>query len=162
MALRRHLRILAGGTEEQAVTTKSWKVAFASSDRKRVDQHFGSASALVTYAVTTEQATLVEMAQFSELEQDGHEGKLAAKLALLKDCAAVYCQAVGGSAIQQLLAIGVQPVRVVEGVPITRLLAELQAALRADVLPWANTVRQRQNNNNPDRFAAMEAEGWQE
>ncbi|QQS55841.1 MAG: nitrogen fixation protein NifX [Candidatus Competibacteraceae bacterium] len=140
--------------------TTTVKLAFASSDRKRVDQHFGSASALAIYAVSEQQATLLEFAQFGDLEQDGHEDKLATKLALVRDCAAVYCQAIGGSAIRQLLAAGVQPIRVEENMPVERLLNEAQTALKSGTAPWLPGVRRRRND--PQRFEAMEAEGWQE
>lgn len=159
MKLRRHLWIVTGGTEEAAMAT-TVRLAFASSDRRRVDQHFGSARALAIYAVNEQQATLLEFAQFGDLEQDGHEDKLAAKLALVRDCAAVYCQAVGGSAIRQLLAAGVQPIRVEEDAPVERLLDEARAALRAGTAPWSIGARRRRND--PGRFEAMEAEGWRE
>ena len=55
------------------MTTTTVRLAFASSDRKRVDQHFGSACGLAIYAVNEQQATLLEFAQFGDLEQDGHE-----------------------------------------------------------------------------------------
>ncbi|HAO32119.1 MAG TPA: nitrogen fixation protein NifX [Candidatus Competibacteraceae bacterium] len=181
MALRRHLRILAGGIDpagsrcaaralseapnEEAIMTPALKVAFATSDRHQVDQHFGAASALLIYEVDPEQARVVEFAQFGELDQDGHESKLAAKFALLQGCAVVYCQAVGGSAIQQLLALGVQPMRIEAGAPIAPLLAELQTALRGDGGPaWLRRIvaRQRQADTDGSRFAAMEAEGWRD
>lgn len=167
MALRRHLRILAGGIEEQRMTTTTLvvKAAFATSDRHQVDEHFGAASAMLIYAITPDQATVVEFAQFGDLDCDGHEDKLAAKLALLQGCAVVYCQAVGGSAIQQLLALGVQPIRVEAHTSIASLIADLQAALRSDHSPaWLNRLirRQHQNDHADTRFAAMEAEGWQD
>jgi len=166
MALRRHLRILNGGIEEQRpMTTPVIKVAFATSDRHQVDEHFGAASAMLIYAVTPDQATVIEFAQFGELDQDGHESKLAAKLALLQGCAVVYCQAVGGSAIQQLLALGVQPIRVEAHTTIASLITELQAALRGGHSPaWLNRLihRPRQHDPAAARFAAMEAEGWRE
>ncbi|MBL8258384.1 MAG: nitrogen fixation protein NifX [Candidatus Competibacteraceae bacterium] len=141
------------------------KAAFATGDRHRVDQHFGAASALLLYDVTGARASVAEFAQFGELDQDGHESKLAAKLDLLQGCAVVYCQAIGGSAIQQLLAIGVQPVRVEANAPITPLLAELQTALRGGPAPaWFGRVlaRQRQAESDQARFDAMEAEGWRD
>ncbi len=164
MALRRHLRILIGGIKERRMTTPVLKAAFATSDRHRIDQHFGAATALLTYAVTPDGATVVEFAQFGDLERDGHEDKLAAKLAVLEGCAVVYCEAVGGSAIQQLLAIGVQPIRVDSGAAIPPLLAQLQASLRGEgAPPWLSRVLARQRGpERGDRFAAMEAEGWQE
>ncbi|MDG4597469.1 MAG: NifB/NifX family molybdenum-iron cluster-binding protein [Candidatus Contendobacter sp.] len=145
--------------------TPSIKAAFATSDRHKIDQHFGTASAILIYTVTPEQATVVEFAQFGDLDQDGHEDKLAAKLALLQGCTVVYCQAVGGSAIQQLLALGIQPIRVDTGAVIAPLLADLQAALRGGQGPaWLNRAiaRQRQTESADERFAMMEAEGWRE
>ncbi|MFO1424616.1 MAG: NifB/NifX family molybdenum-iron cluster-binding protein [Candidatus Competibacteraceae bacterium] len=145
--------------------TPAIKAAFATSDRHKIDQHFGTASAILIYAVTPEQATMVEFAQFGDLDQDGHEDKLAAKLALLQGCTVVYCQAVGGSAIQQLLAAGVQPMRVEAGAAIAPLLADLQTALRGGQAPaWLNRAiaRQRQPQSADERFAMMEAEGWRE
>lgn len=166
MALRRHLRILAGGIKDaEQDMTPSIKAAFATSDRHKIDQHFGTATAILIYAVTPDQATVVEFAQFGDLDQDGHEDKLAAKLALLQGCTVVYCQAVGGSAIQQLLAVGVQPMRVEAGTAIAPLLAELQVALRGGQAPvWLNRAiaRQQQPESAEARFAAMEAEGWRE
>ena len=145
--------------------TPTIKAAFATSDRHKVDQHFGAASGLLIYTVTPEQTTMVEFAQFGDLDRDGHEDKLAAKLALLQGCAVVYCQAVGGSAIQQLLAAGVQPMRVEAGTAISPLLFDLQAALRGSQAPaWLNRAiaRQRQAESTDARFAMMEAEGWRE
>ncbi|MCP5197036.1 MAG: nitrogen fixation protein NifX [Gammaproteobacteria bacterium] len=166
MALLRHLRILAGGTEEKpGMTTPTIKAAFATSDRQRVNQHFGAASGILIYAVTPNQATMVEFAQFGALDRDGHEDKLAAKLAVLRGCAVIYCEAVGGSAIQQLLTLGVQPLRVEPGIPITTLVAELQAALQGDAPTWLNRAMSRQHKADDQtgaRFAAMEAEGWQD
>jgi len=161
MGLQRHLRILPGRTEAPAMLP-TLKVAFATSDRKHVDQHFGSASAFVIYAVTPEQAVLLEVAQFENLLQDSHEDKLAAKLALLEGCAAVYCQAVGGSAIRQLLQRSIQPLRVEEGAVIDHLLGELQQEWRTGGSGWLAKAAQGRPADGLYRFAAMEAEGWQE
>lgn len=138
------------------------KVAFASSDRQHVDQHFGAAQAFAVYSVDPQSSVLSEVAEFLESAMDGNEGKLAAKIALLRDCVAVYCQAVGASAIQQLLAQGIQPVKVTEGMPIDALIAMLQEELRAGPTGWLAKAMQRQRRNDSSRFAAMEAEGWQE
>lgn len=161
MALQRHLRIVDGNPGE-APAGAVVKVAFATADRIHVDQHFGSACSFVIYAVGPAQAALVEIAQFGDLPQDGHEDKLPAKLALLEGCAAVYCQAVGGSAIRQLLSRGIQPLRVAEGALIERVLQELTAALPAQPPPWLAKALQRQAGTDTDRFAVMEAEGWPE
>jgi nitrogen fixation protein NifX len=138
------------------------KVAFATTDRKHVNQHFGSAQTFVIYSVSQEQTALVEIAEFGELSQDGHEAKLAGKLELLKGCAAVYCQAVGGSAIRQLIAHGIQPIRVDENTAIEQLLRDFKGELETDSSSWLAKTSKRQGSSDAKRFDAMEAEGWQE
>ena len=59
------------------------KVAFASTDRTRVNQHFGAAEGFVVYEVTPDKATLVGVAEFAEEAMDGNEDKLGAKVDFL-------------------------------------------------------------------------------
>lgn len=155
----RHLRLVNMSGEAMDMTLK---VAFASSDRRCVNQHFGAARAFVIYAVREDRSELIEVAQFHEVPMDGHEGKLAAKIALLSGCAAVFCQAVGASAIQQLMAIGVQPVKVFEGTRIENLIGSLQQQLREGPPRWLVKALRSQGRSDEARFAAMEQEGWQE
>lgn len=138
------------------------KVAFASSDRKHVDQHFGAARAFAIYAIDTDSISLIEVAEFMETAMDGHEGKLAAKIALLAGCTAVYCQAIGASAIQQLMAQSIQPVKVPEGAPIDSLTAALQADLQSGPSGWIAKALRRSAPRDAARFDAMAEEGWQE
>lgn len=138
------------------------KVAFATTDMVHVNQHFGSARSFAVYAVNPEQVELMEAAQFGELSQDGNEDKLSVKLQLLDGCAAVYCQAVGASAIKQIIAQGIQPIKVHEGSTIKDLLSDLQAEMKAGPSSWlAKAINQ---NKGPDlqRFDEMEQEGWDE
>ena len=154
----RHLK-LVHSTEK--VAAMSIRIAFASSDRRVVDQHFGAAEAFCIYELTLDDARLVEVAEFhdSDVIMDGHEGKLAGKIALLENCAAVYCNAVGASAIKQLLAAGIQPMKVAEGTLVDELLCGLNQDLKTAPPAW---LAKRMQNKNADRFAAMEAEGWSE
>lgn len=137
------------------------KIAFASSDRRLVDQHFGAAEAFCLYELAEDDARLIEVAEFhdSDTAMDGHEGKLASKIALLDGCVAVYCNAVGASAIKQLLAAGIQPMKVEEGTPVDELLCGLNQSLKRDPPAWlAKHIKPK----DEDRFASMEAEGWSE
>ena len=134
------------------------KIAFATSDRRAVNQHFGAAESFAVYEVGEHEARLIEVAEFIETAMDGHEGKLAAKVELLGYCAAVYCNAVGASAIQQLLAGGIQPMRVDEGTVIEELLLGLQKNLASDPPAWLAKHLKKQSGAN--RFA--EDEEWQE
>jgi nitrogen fixation protein NifX len=149
----RHLRLV--DTKEIAMLVK---IAFATSDRRAVNQHFGAAESFAVYEVGESESRLIEVAEFIETAMDGHEGKLAAKVELLGDCAAVYCNAVGASAIQQLLAKGIQPMRVDEGTLIDELLCGLQKNLVNDPPVWL--AKHIKKQTNAGSFA--EDEEWQE
>jgi nitrogen fixation protein NifX len=93
----------------------------------------------------------------------GHnEDKLAAKIAVLEECIAVYSQAVGASAINQLKAKGIQPVKVSPGAVISDLLESLQDELRQGSGSWLAKAIVSSQPADPSRFDAMEAEGWEE
>lgn len=162
MTIERRLRVLSFGAEKSEICT-ALRVAFATSDMRAVDQHFGAAEAFAIYAVEPGRATLVEATQFGPLDRDGNEDKLAAKIAALAGCAAVYCQAVGTSAINQLRAAGIQPVKVQPGAAVADLIDALQAELRAGPSAWlARAIRQQQRAGDGARFDEMEADGWRE
>lgn len=136
------------------------KVAFATDDRARVNQHFGASVGFAIFALDGERAQLVSVAEFAEESMDGNENKLPAKIAALSGCAAVYCLAVGGSAVRQLIAAGVQPIRLEEETNIERLLGELQKAVREGGVPWVEKALGR--DKDASRFDRMAEEGWQE
>ncbi len=153
--LTRKLQVVDDGDD-----SKLLKVAFASSDRHSVDQHFGSSQSFVIYGVNLEQARLLNVSEFGALAQDGNEDKLATKLALLEGCIAVYCCACGASALRQLLSIGVQPVKVQEGAAIPELLEALQQEMREGPSSWLAKALQRTKVTSDNRFDSMEVEGW--
>ena len=138
------------------------KVAFATTDMVHVNQHFGSAKSFAVYAVDPERAELLEAAQFGDLAQDGNEDKLSVKIQLLEGCAAVYCQAVGASAIKQIIAQGIQPIKVHEGSTIKDLISDLQNEMKAGPSSWLAKAINQHKSPDSKRFDAMEEEGWDE
>lgn len=138
------------------------KVAFATTDMIHVNQHFGSAKSFAVYAVDPEKSDLLEAAQFGELAQDGNEDKLSVKIQLLDGCAAVYCQAIGASAIKQIVAQGIQPIKVHEGSTIKNLISDLQSEMKAGPSSWLAKAINQNKGPDPQRFDAMEDEGWEE
>ena len=138
------------------------KVAFATSDLQQVDQHFGAARGFAVYAVDPERFQLVEAVQFEAAEMNGNEDKLAAKIAALDGCIAVYSQAVGASAVGQLKAHGIQAVKVSPGSDIKELLLALQDELKQGPSTWLARAIDGTQRADPKRFSAMEAEGWEE
>lgn len=158
MQLQRQLRVVDPVVDIEA----SLKVAFATTDMKQVNQHFGSAQSFAIYAINSEQATLLEVAQFGRLDQDGNEDKLAIKMAALEGCGIVYSQAIGSSAVQQLLRLNIQPVRVEPGAKIGELIKALQEDLVNGPSAWVAKALATQNRADSNRFDAMEDEGWEE
>jgi len=161
MAMERRLKVLQSGTEDDWMQA-AVKVAFASSDMQQVDQHFGAAESFAIYAVDMERVELLEVVQFGQLAMDGNEDKLVAKISALDGCIAVYTQAVGASGVNQLKAKGIQPVKVSPGADVKDLLASLQDQLREGPSAWLARAIDAQKPVDPDRFQAMEAEGWDE
>lgn len=165
MGLQRRMQVIDGGsTEKQEVEfmDTALKIAFATSDMAHVNQHFGSAKSFAVYAVNPDGAKLLEASEFGQLDQDGNEDKLAAKLAVLEGCAAVYCHAVGASAVKQLVACGVQPVKVSDNVAIRDLIEMLQDEMRSGPSAWLAKAIDKQKGPDLQRFDAMEVEGWDE
>ncbi|HJV93267.1 MAG TPA: NifB/NifX family molybdenum-iron cluster-binding protein [Azonexus sp.] len=138
------------------------KVAFASTDRLRVNQHFGAAEGFAIYEVTPDKATLVGVGEFAEESMDGNEDKLIAKVDFLEGCAAVYVMAIGASAIKKLMAKGIQPIRINEVDAVDDLLAEISKAMTEGGVAWIDRAIAAQTKAKAeDRFANMEEEGWQ-
>ncbi len=160
MTIERHMRVVSPADGEQGLV--GVKVAFATTNLKQVDQHFGSAQSFALYQVDPEHASLLEVAEFGKLAQDGNEDKLSAKLDMLAGCVAVYCHAAGSSAVQQLLAKGIQPVKVTSDAEITDLIAALQEEMRQGPSAWLAKAIEREKGVDMNRFAEMEAEGWDE
>lgn len=157
-----HARRLAIVRDDQDVAEdrNALRVAFASSDRKSVDQHFGSATSFVIYTITDTTGQFEEALEFAPEAQDGNESKLAARIEALSGCNAVYVQAIGASAIGQLQRSGVYAQKAERGTPIALLIANLQGQLRSAPPAWI--VKALAEKKSADRFDEMDEEGWDE
>jgi nitrogen fixation protein NifX len=142
-------------------TGPALSVAFATSDVTVINEHFGSATRFAVYRVSAEADELVNVTRFDQAEHDGNESKLPAKIAALEGCAAVFCQAVGGSAIRQLLAQGIQPIKVEAGTTIGATLAYLRGELAQPAAPWIVKALARSKQQDSSRFDAMASQGWE-
>ena len=161
MSVTRRLQLVGCATENQWMET-ALKVAFATSDMKQVDQHFGAAQSFAIYAIDLDRVCFLEAVEFGTLDRDGNEDKLVAKLSALEGCIAVYSQAVGASAIHQLKMKGIQPVKITPGTSISSLLEALREELRQGPGSWLARAIQTTIPADPARFDEMEAEGWDE
>jgi nitrogen fixation protein NifX len=161
MTLQRKLKVV-GDDVSAYESASAIKIALASADRRHVDQHFGAAEGFVIYSLEPDRCELLEVTQFGRLDMDGNEDKLVSKIDALGDCAAVYCLAVGASAVSQLKAKGIQPIKVAPNTPVSGLLRELQSELRDGPSAWLTRAIKRRRPQAADRFDAMELEGWSE
>ena len=144
-----------------ALQTPVLKVAFASDNRRQVNQHFGSALGFVTYDISPQGGVVTGFADFPEEAMDGNENKLAAKVDFLEGCAAVFVMAIGASAIKQLMSKGIQPIRIGEVDGIDDLIADVCRAMKDGGVAWIDrAVAQQTRAKSPDRFSRMEDEGW--
>ena len=154
MAIKRQLSIVDDNPDTGI------RVAFTSNNREEVNEHFGSASGFAIYSITPESSSLIQVAEFGDLQQDGQEDKLKEKFSILDGCIAVYCRACGASALRQLVAMGIQPVKVSEGALIADLAEQLQEELRQGPSAWLAKAMRSRNLASDSRFDDMEAEGW--
>lgn len=85
--------------------------------------------------------------------------KVGEKLEFLKDCAAVYATSIGQSSIKRLMGVNIQPVIVDNGSAIVDLLGQISEAMqRRGNFAWVD--RAHVEAKSPERFDAMESEGW--
>ncbi|TKI03472.1 NifB/NifX family molybdenum-iron cluster-binding protein [Martelella alba] len=140
------------------ISTGTWsmKVAFASSDYRHVDQHFGATPRLVIYGVRENEVTLLRVADFTV--QTGHQSeKLACRIKALEDCVTLYCVEVGETVFRELLQIGVRAVRVPTDTAIVGLLQEIQRYW------YDKEQRKSARRRDPQRFEQLMLESeWQD
>ncbi|MFO7592959.1 MAG: NifB/NifX family molybdenum-iron cluster-binding protein, partial [Pseudomonadota bacterium] len=104
--------------------------------------------------------SMVEVFEFGDLAQDGNENKLLEKFVVLDGCLAVYCLAVGPSAVRQLMSLGIQPLKVQYGTSINGTLKELQQELVNGPGGWLARALSFRQEKSKTRFDEMEEEGW--
>ncbi len=136
------------------------KVAFASSDYRHVDQHFGATPRLVVYGVKADRVTLLRVVEFPVVS--GHQTeKIAERIHALEDCVTLFCVAIGEAVFRQLLQVGVRAERVPDQTTILGLLQEIQlswyekrsAAARGNAIRSALTAcwKSRRGGRSPTR-----------
>lgn len=160
MAIQRRMHVVSSA--EVIPVETALKVAFATTNMETVDQHFGSSKGFAIYAIDPEKFSLLEVAEFGAQNPDVEEDKLQEKIEMLAGCAAVFSQAIGASAIRQLVAVGVQPLKVSEGSPIKELLQSLQEQMRQGPSAWLVKAIERQKGPAFNEFGGLESELWDE
>ncbi len=141
------------------------KVGFTTLGRQQVDQHFGSSKCVLIYGVNEKEWHLLEAVEYAENAQTAHD-KLPTRIGDLTQCAAIFCNACGPSAIRQLLEKGIHPVKVPEGTGIHELLSGIQEELQTEPTGWlARALKvsgelQQDKTEKTQRLSQLMDEDW--
>lgn len=114
------------------------KVAFASTDKVHIDEHFGRAEEFYVWSVGPEEAEFSGVIQVkAEDDMDGHsDDKIEARGEALAECALVYVGEIGGPAAARLVAKKIHPLKSKTKEPIAEVVAKLQEVLKGTPPPW--------------------------
>ena len=113
----------------------SMKVAFASTDKIHVDEHFGKAKEFYLWEIGPEKAEFTGVLQVDEGTGDTDD-RIEARSAALDDCAIVYVGQIGGPAAARLVQKKIHPLKSKEEEPITVIVEKLQEVLQGNPPPW--------------------------
>ena len=120
-------------------TTKGlfMKVAFASTDKVHIDEHFGQAEQFFLWDIGPDEASFCGVVQVKAETAAGHsDDKIEARAAALADCAMVYVAEIGGPAAARLVAKKIHPLKSKDCEPIVAVVEKLQEVLRNNPPPW--------------------------
>jgi nitrogen fixation protein NifX len=122
------------------------KVAFATTDGKNVDEHFGRAGMFAVYEFTEGGFRFVELRKFADGMDKAvvdtrdrgplHDSAVQGKVDRLADCKLIYLTEIGGPSAARLVKKGIMPMKVMEPLPIESALNQLGETIRKSPPPW--------------------------
>jgi nitrogen fixation protein NifX len=122
------------------------KVAFATTDEKNVDEHFGRAGMFAIYEFTNSGFRFIETRKFAEGRDQAvvdtrdmgllHDNAVQSKVDRLADCKLIYLTEIGGPSAARLVKKGIMPMKVKEPVAIETALQQLADTIKASPPPW--------------------------
>lgn len=111
------------------------KVAFASTDKIHIDEHFGKAQEFYLWEIGAESAEFTGVLQVDEGDGDADD-RIEARSAALAGCALVYVGQIGGPAAARLVAKKIHPLKSKGAEPIRVVVEKLQQVLQGNPPPW--------------------------
>ena len=111
------------------------KVAFASTDKIHVNEHFGRAEEFYIWDVGPDDAEFNGIVQV-KTEGDDEADRIEARCSGLAECAVVYVAEIGGPAAARLVAKKIHPIKSKDQAPIKETVEKLQEVLRNSPPPW--------------------------
>jgi nitrogen fixation protein NifX len=122
------------------------KVAFATTDGKQVNEHFGRAGIFAIYDIVESGHRFVEMRKFADgmdmavvdTRDMGalHDDAVQNKVDRLADCKLIYLTEIGGPSAARLVKKGIMPMKMKEIVSIESALGQLLETIKKSPPPW--------------------------
>ncbi len=122
------------------------KVAFATTDGKNIDEHFGRAGMFAIYDITETGHRFVEMRRFADgmdmavvdTKDKGplHDSAVQNKVDKLADCKLIYLTEIGGPSAARLVKKGIMPMKMKEIISIESALGQLLETIKKSPPPW--------------------------
>ena len=109
-------------------------IAFASSEGKLIDQHFGWSKKFYLYQVDEYTSKFINEIDSSD-EPEEEKAKLEYKIGTIDDADIMYCTQIGPTASKMVQSAGIHPVRVQEGEVIAEAISNLQEMLNSGNQP---------------------------
>lgn len=128
------------------------KIAFATTDGKNVDEHFGRAGMFAIYDMTCDGHHFVEIRKFADgmdwsvtdTRDMGplHDSAVQSKVDRLGDCKLIYLTEIGGPSAARLVKKGIMPMKMKEPISIETALLQLEETIRKSPPPWIRKALQ--------------------
>ncbi len=122
------------------------KIAFATTDGRMVDEHFGRAGMFSIYEMTGQGSWFLETRKFADgVDQaivstrskgQEHEDAVQDKVERLADCKLIYLSEIGGPSAARLVKKGVMPMKVKEKISIEDAIDQLLNIIKQSPPPW--------------------------
>lgn len=139
------------------------RIAVATSDRVWVNEHFGTATSFLIFALVNNEWHLQQAIEYPATERKHSQNKLISRIGALNGCNAVYSNAVGPSAVQQLLQAKVQPIIVDSDTNIKQLLADINRDRKTARAGWMSQLNKTtvQPSDKREKMLELLDEDWE-
>ncbi len=115
------------------------KVAFATTDGKNVNDHFGWAKQFAVYDVNKDGSSFVEIVETPEDKYE-EDDKINYKIDSIKGCAIMYCTSIGPTAAAKVIKSKIHPMKVAEEISIEEALNQLVTMINGNPPPWIKRI----------------------
>ncbi|PQO45948.1 nitrogen fixation protein NifX [Blastopirellula marina] len=142
-SLKEAVRVLwgLGEDEEESLPTPAAeslpaaiRVAIATSDGGKVDEHFGGCHRFYVYEVNKDEFRLADYRTADDTADD--DDPSAARADLIKDCHVLYVAAIGGPAAAKVINRKIYPMKVEDQPDVEATLRQLQQKMINNPPPW--------------------------